>query len=79
MFRCHGRGAMAALRMATKAGDQPWQRLPKRRRAAVYRAFGRAIREAREDKASELAGDMRIAFGVLRTHAKGASAKKPRT
>jgi hypothetical protein len=36
----------------------------------VYRAFGRAIRDAREDKDSELAGDMRVAFSVLRAHAK---------
>ena len=67
---------MAGFFMATKAGDKPWQRLPKSRRAAVYRAFGRAIRVAKEDKESELAGDMRIAFGVLRGHAKGSAKKK---
>ena len=54
--------------MATS--DKPWQRLPKARRAAVYRAFGRAIKSAREDKDSELAADMRLAFSVLRSHAK---------
>ena len=67
--------------MADKAGDKPWQRLPKSRRAAVYRAFGRAIRVAKEDKEPELAGDMRVAFGVLRAHATGAKkthAKKKR-
>jgi hypothetical protein len=63
---------MSAFSMATQSGDKPWQRLPKSRRAAVYRAFGRAIRVAREDKEPELAGDMRVAFGVLRAHATGA-------
>lgn len=62
--------------MATKEGDKHWQRIPKQRRAAVYRAFGRAIKEAREDKDSELAGDMRTAFGVLRAHAKATRTKK---
>lgn len=63
---------MAASGMADKA----WQRLPKARRAAVYRGFGRAIKEARETKEAELASDMRVAFGVLRSHAKGVK-KKP--
>lgn len=59
------------------SSDKPWQRLPKGRRAAVYRAFGRAIKNAREDAEAELASDMRIAFAVLRAHAKGpAKAKK---
>lgn len=52
------------------SSDKPWKRLPKARRAAVYRAFGRAIKVAREDKDSELASDMRFAFSVLRAHAK---------
>ncbi|MBA3503698.1 MAG: hypothetical protein M4D80_18050 [Myxococcota bacterium] len=69
---------MAALGMATKALDKPWQKLPDVRRAAVYRGFGRAIREARETKEVELEADMRVAFGVLRAHSKGtrAAAKK---
>jgi hypothetical protein len=58
------------------SSDKPWQRLPKRRRAAVYRAFGRAIKVAREDAEGELAGDMRVAFGVLRAHRKGTAPKK---
>jgi hypothetical protein len=67
---------MAALGMATKALDKPWQQLPKDRRAAVYRGFGRAIREARETKEAELAADMRVAFGVLRAHSKGTRTTK---
>ena len=55
--------------------DKHWQKVPKQRRAAVYRAFGRAIKEARENRESELAGDMRTAFGVLRAHARGPKAK----
>jgi hypothetical protein len=65
---------MPGFVMATS--DKPWQRLPKNRRAAVYRAFGRAIKVAREDSEGELAGDMRVAFGVLRAHAKGTTPKK---
>jgi len=76
MFRCHDPVPMAGLFMATNEGDKPWQRLPKNRRAAVYRAFGRAIRVAREDKERELAGDMRVAFGVLRAHSKGAAKRR---
>jgi hypothetical protein len=30
---------------------------------------------AREDREGELAGDMRVAFGVLRSHAKGVEKK----
>ena len=52
------------------AGDAHWQRLSKARRAAVYRGFGRAIRDAREAKDKQLAADMRTAFEVLREHAK---------
>lgn len=52
------------------AGDAHWQRLSKARRAAVYRAFGRAIRDAREAKDEQLAADMRTAFEVLRNHGK---------
>jgi len=36
----------------------------------VYRGFGRAIRDARESKDKQLAADMRVAFEVLRKHAK---------
>ena len=67
---------MAGLGMA---GDKAWQRLPKGRRAAVYRGFGRAIREARETKEAELASDMRVAFGVLRSHAKAKAVRKKKT
>ena len=47
-----------------------WNRLPKARRAAVYRAIGRAGRFAREDKKPELAADLRIAMAALRDAAK---------
>ena len=53
-----------------------WKRIPKARRAAVYRAFGRAIREAREDRETELAGDMRAAFDVLKASAKVRAKRK---
>ncbi|HEY5933910.1 MAG TPA: hypothetical protein VIU61_04730 [Kofleriaceae bacterium] len=43
-----------------------WNRLPRARRAAVYRAIGRAGRFAREDRKPELAADLRIAMAVLR-------------
>lgn len=76
MFRCHDPVPMPGLFMATNEGNKPWQRLPKSRRAAVYRAFGRAIRVAREDTERELAGDMRVAFGVLRAHAKSATKRR---
>jgi len=58
--------------------DKPWQRVPKHRRAKVYRAFGQRIREAKEDREPELADDMRAAFGVLRAHAKAKATKKPK-
>jgi hypothetical protein len=47
-----------------------WQRLPKARRAAVYRAIGRAGREARESRDAKLAADLRVAIDLLRTHAR---------
>lgn len=56
--------------------DAPWQRLNKARRAAVYRAIGRAARIAREDAQAELAADLRIAMGILRAHAR-APKKRP--
>ncbi len=52
------------------ASDARWQRIPKARRAAVYRAVGRAARQAREDGEREVAGDIRIVMDVLRAHAK---------
>ena len=52
------------------AADAKWQRLPKARRAAVYRAIGRAARLAREARESEVAADLRIVMDVLRAHAK---------
>jgi hypothetical protein len=47
----------------------PWQRLPKARRAAVYRAIGRAAKIVRESGEATTATDLRIAMDVLRTHA----------
>jgi hypothetical protein len=52
------------------AADAKWQRLPKARRAAVYRAIGRAARNAREDRDTEVASDLRVVMDVLRAHAK---------
>jgi hypothetical protein len=56
--------------MAASTTDARWQRLPKARRAAVYRAIGRASREAREARAKDTAADIRIAIDVLRAHAR---------
>jgi hypothetical protein len=44
--------------------------MPKARRAAVYRAIGRAARIAREAGDAKLTADLRIAMTVLRAHAK---------
>lgn len=51
-----------------------WQKLSKDRRAAVYRAIGRAARVAREDRDRELAGDLRIVMDALR----GLAASRPK-
>jgi hypothetical protein len=51
------------------AADARWQRVPKARRAKVYRAIGRAARDAREDRDAELAADLRTVMEVLRAHA----------
>ena len=59
------------------ASDARWQRIPKARRANVYRAVGRAARDAREERDAELAGDLRVVMDVLRAHAK-APARKPK-
>lgn len=56
--------------MAVSVVDGRWQRLPKARRAAVYRAVGRAARLAREDGEREVATDIRIAIDVLRSRAR---------
>jgi hypothetical protein len=53
--------------------DARWQRLTKARRADVYRAVGRAIRDARTERQTELAADLRLVIEVLRKHA-----RKPR-
>jgi len=60
------------------AVDARWQKMSKARRAAVYRAIGRASRIAREDRDAELAADLRIVMDVLRAHArsKKSSAKR---
>jgi len=62
------------------AADARWQRTSKARRAAVYRAIGRAARIAREDRDAELASDLRVVMDVLRAHAVAGTraAKKPR-
>jgi hypothetical protein len=52
------------------AADSKWQSMSKARRAAVYRAIGRAAREAREAGDSALEADVRIVMNVLRAHAK---------
>lgn len=51
-----------------------WQRVTKERRAAVYRAIGRAARVAREDREKDLASDLRIVMDVLR----GLAASRPK-
>jgi hypothetical protein len=56
--------------MAITRPDDKWQRLPKARRAAVYRAVGRAARLAREAGDADVAADVRIAIDVLRRHAR---------
>jgi hypothetical protein len=52
------------------------------RRAAVYRAIGRAARIAREDGDATVPADLRIAMTVLRMHARArptrATAKRKR-
>jgi hypothetical protein len=58
--------------MATVAAR--WQKLSKERRAAVYRAIGRAARVAREDRDTALTGDLRIVMDVLR----GLAASRPK-
>lgn len=52
------------------ATDTKWQKMPKARRAAVYRAIGRAARESREAGEPELQDDIRTVMNVLRAHAK---------
>lgn len=59
--------------------DDRWQRLPKARRAAVYRAIGRAARLAREAGDRDVAADVRIAIDVLRSHARARSRPRPRS
>jgi hypothetical protein len=63
-----------------KTSDDRWKQLPSRRRAAVYRAIGHASREARLDGWPELAGDVRLAMDVVRSHAgkKKKPARRPR-
>jgi hypothetical protein len=56
--------------MSSSIADRRWQRIPKPRRAAVYRAIGRASREAREAKDAKTAADVRLAMDVLRAHAR---------
>jgi hypothetical protein len=52
------------------AADARWQRLSKSRRAAIYRAIGRAARVARESREIAVAADLRVVMDVLRAHAK---------
>jgi hypothetical protein len=56
--------------MASSVADHKWQRMAKPRRAAVYRAVGRAARAAREDGDKDVASDVRVAIEVLRAHAR---------
>ena len=56
--------------------DTKWQKMPKTRRAAVYRAIGHAAREAREAGDPELTDDIRTVMNVLRGHAKGPRRKR---
>jgi hypothetical protein len=56
--------------------DAPWQRMPKARRAAVYRAIGRAARVARINGEPGVGEDVRIAMSVLRAHAKAPAKPK---
>jgi hypothetical protein len=56
--------------------DAKWQRMPKARRASVYRAIGRAAREARESGDREIESDLRIVMNVLRAHAKTPARKR---
>lgn len=58
------------------AADAKWQRMSKARRAAVYRAIGRAAREARESGDSDVESDIRIVMNVLRAHAKKPATRK---
>lgn len=60
------------------AADAKWQRVTKPRRAAVYRAIGRAARIARENKESDVAADLRIVMDVLRAHAKAPARRAKR-
>jgi hypothetical protein len=52
--------------------DTRWQRVPKARRARVYRAIGHAAREARLDGDPEIADDLRIVMELLRAHGRAA-------
>jgi hypothetical protein len=60
------------------AVDTKWQKMPKARRASVYRAIGHAAREAREGGEPELQDDIRTVMNVLRSHAKGPARKRKR-
>lgn len=55
-----------------------WQKLSKDRRAAVYRAIGRAARVAREDRDTELTSDLRAVLDVLRALAASRPKPKPK-
>lgn len=55
-----------------------WQRLTKARRAKVYRAIGRAARDARESGDPEVAADVRIVIDLLRAHARVSRARAAR-
>lgn len=63
--------------MTSTSSDKAWQRMPKSRRARVYRAIGHASREARLDGDPEVAEDLRTSMNVLRAH--GRAAAPPRT
>ncbi|HTM22373.1 MAG TPA: hypothetical protein VL172_17755 [Kofleriaceae bacterium] len=54
-----------------------WQRLPKARKAAVYRAIGRAARDARESGDRDVAADVRTAMDVLRSYSHARPGRRP--
>lgn len=58
------------------AVDSKWQSMSKARRAAVYRAIGRAAREAREGGDRDVEADIRVVMNVLRAHAKKPATRK---
>ena len=63
--------------MPAPAVDRKWQLMSKARRAAVYRAIGRAGREAREYGDPGVTDDLRVVMNLLRAHAKAPKKRAP--